>query len=273
MVVVPAGCFQMGSPPDEPGHHDNEGQHRVCITQPFAIGTTEVTFDDYDRFAAATGRERPKDEGWGRGRRPVINVSWEDATAYCGWLGTQTGEAYGLPTEAEWEYAARAGTDTRWSFGDNEALLGDHAWYVGNSDYKTHPVATREPNPWGLHDMHGNVWEWVADWYGRRSGQRRRAARPRGACLGCVPRAAGRRLQPQGQVPALREPERVPARVPGLVHRVPLRARPPPPALTVVFLTLVLRRRCILRLRGIAPRQPGRILTARSAVEQCLSSR
>ena len=93
----------------------------------------------------------------------MINVSWHDAKAYCKWLSEKTGETYRLPTEAEWEYACRAGTTTKWSFGDDEKELEKYAWYNKNSDDKTHPVGEKLPNPWGLYDMHGNVWEWCED--------------------------------------------------------------------------------------------------------------
>ena len=95
----------------------------------------------------------------------MINVSWNDAVDYANWLSKQTGHKYRLPTEAEWEYAARAGTTTEYSFGDDANRLGDYAWYDKNSSSKTHPVGEKEPNAWGLHDMHGNVWEWVHDIY------------------------------------------------------------------------------------------------------------
>jgi formylglycine-generating enzyme required for sulfatase activity len=103
-------------------------------------------------------------------------VSWHDAVAYCGWLAERTGKGYRLPTEAEWEYACRAGTQTRWSFGDDEAALATHAWYNRNADRRLHPVGTKEPNPWGLRDMHGNVWEWCADWYADATYAKRTAA-------------------------------------------------------------------------------------------------
>ena len=116
MVVIPAGRFQMGSPLDEPERRDDERQHEVEVA-PFSLGKYEVTFEEYDRFATATKREKPSDESWGRGRRPVINVTWVDAVAYAEWLSRQTGQTYRLPTEAEWEYAARAGTTTPFCFG------------------------------------------------------------------------------------------------------------------------------------------------------------
>nr|VFJ76843.1 MAG: Formylglycine-generating enzyme, required for sulfatase activity, contains SUMF1/FGE domain [Candidatus Kentron sp. FW] len=178
MVVLPAGEFMMGSPEDEPGRDSDEGpQHRVRIANPFALGVTQVTFADYDRFAQATGRKLPDDKGWGRDRHPVIRVSWKDARAYAQWLSEETDKEYRLPTEAEWEYAARAGTTTPFSTGD--CITTDQANYKGNVDYancgaktgvyreKTVPVGSLPANPWGLHEMHGNVWEWTADcWHG-----------------------------------------------------------------------------------------------------------
>ena len=159
MVVIPAGTFQIGSPasPD-----DETPPHKVRI-ESFAIGKTEVTFDQWDTCVRACGcKHRADDKGWGRGDRPVVNVSWEDAQEYAAWLShRETGKRYRLPTEAEWEYAARAGTDTRWFFGDSDRDLGKHAWYDGNFGGKTHPVGEKTPNPWGLRDVHGNVWEWV----------------------------------------------------------------------------------------------------------------
>jgi len=149
----------MGSPEDEPGRWQDEGPQHEVEVKAFSIGKYEVTFEEYDLFCEATGEKKPDDNGWGRGNRPVINVSWNDAVAYCEWLSEQTGEHYRLPTEAEWEYACRAGTQTRYSFGDDESQLGDYAWFDNNSDNQTHPVGEKLPNPWGLYDMHGNVWE------------------------------------------------------------------------------------------------------------------
>ncbi|MEN8221031.1 MAG: SUMF1/EgtB/PvdO family nonheme iron enzyme [Pseudomonadota bacterium] len=116
MVWIPAGTFRMGD--IQGGGHDNEKPvHQVSVSR-FAIGKYEVTFAEYDKFAQATGRKKPNDRGWGRGNRPVINVSWHDATAYAEWLSQQTGQKYRLPTEAEWEYAARAGTTTKYWWGN-----------------------------------------------------------------------------------------------------------------------------------------------------------
>jgi formylglycine-generating enzyme required for sulfatase activity len=174
MVPIPKGSFWMGSPKGEVGRHDDEGpQRRVSIAQPFAIGKYEITFDEYDRFARASGRELPPDSAWGRGKRPVINVSWEDAVAYAGWLSERTGKRYRLPTEAEWEYAARAGTQTRYWWGDE--IGRDRANCSGCGSQweanQTVPVGSFEPNGFGLHDMLGNVWEWVEDcWHGNYQG-------------------------------------------------------------------------------------------------------
>ncbi|WP_295437524.1 formylglycine-generating enzyme family protein [uncultured Thiodictyon sp.] len=164
MVRLPPGRFLMGAPAeDDLADAKERPQHEVRIARPFAIGRFPVTFEDYDRFVAATNRQPPDDEGWGRGRRPVINVSWRDAVVYCVWLSAKTGRTYRLPSEAEWEYAGRAGTATRWSYGDDEKTLGDYAWFCDNSGGRTHPVGEKRPNPWGLHDIDGNVLEWVQD--------------------------------------------------------------------------------------------------------------
>ncbi len=162
MVEIPGGEFQMGSTNLSARERP---VHNVKVS-PFLLSKYEVTFDEYDLFAEGSGRRKPNDQGWGRGRRPVINVSWEDATAYAQWLSEQTGNEYRLPTEAEWEYAVRARTTTLFSFGDDGDKLSDYAWFDSNSDSKTHRVGAKKPNHWGLYDMHGNVWEWVQDWYG-----------------------------------------------------------------------------------------------------------
>ncbi len=170
MVEVPAGTFRMGSPKSEPGRNSNERQHTVTIARPFRIGRTEVTFAEYDIFVATTGRPRPLDRGWGRGKRPVIYVSWWDAFAYADWLSQVTGKRYRLPTEAEWEYAARAGTQTAYWWGD-EVDRDDKVWancYGCGSESggeQTVPVGSYEANAFGLYDMAGNVWEWTCSEY------------------------------------------------------------------------------------------------------------
>jgi formylglycine-generating enzyme required for sulfatase activity len=162
LVVIPAGEFMMGSPDQNEGRRRNEGpRHRVTIGRRFALGRYPVTFDEYDRFCEATRREKPGDEGWGRGRRPVINISWDDAQAYIAWLSQETGKTYRLPSEAEWEYACRAGTTTRYSFGD--AITPQNANYGDSGLGRTSEVGTYPANPWKIHDMHGNVWEWLKD--------------------------------------------------------------------------------------------------------------
>lgn len=172
MVVLPAGSFMMGSPESEPGRSKDEGpQHRVQVAS-FAIGQYEVTFRQWDACVAAGGcKTKPGDAGWGRGQRPVINVSWNDAQQYVKWLSAKTGLTYRLPSEAEWEYAARAGTTTPFAFG--ERITTAQANFDGNSTYngsakgeyrqKTLPVGSLAKNAWELYDLHGNVLEWVQD--------------------------------------------------------------------------------------------------------------
>jgi formylglycine-generating enzyme required for sulfatase activity len=167
MVVIPAGSFMMGSPTTEKNRDENEGpQHKVSVDKPFAISKFEATFDDWDACVAYGDCPHVSDSTFGRGRRPVINVTWDDAQTYVAWLSRMTGKSYRLLSEAEWEYAARAGTSSRYSFGDDESGLGQYGWYAANSGGKTHEVGEKLPNAFGLFDMHGNAWEWVEDCYG-----------------------------------------------------------------------------------------------------------
>ncbi len=190
-VQIPAGEFLMGSPASDQEASDIERpQHSVKITRPFKMSRYEVTFEDYDRFAAATNRPSASDSGFGGENRqhlPVINVSWEDAVAYAKWLSQESGKHFRLPTEAEWEYAARAGTDAKRFWGDdpakscefanvfdkrNQANIRDRfsvpvIWAAHHNCEDAYfaiaPVGSFKPNPWGLYDMLGNVWEWVQD--------------------------------------------------------------------------------------------------------------
>lgn len=170
MVIMPAGQCLLGSPLHEAQRHDNETPHPVHIQRPFALGKYAVTFAEYDRFAATTGWSRPDDWGWGRGNRPVIHVTWFDAVCYADWLSEQTGQQYRLPQEFEWEYACRAGTTTAFWWGDDidtgqANYDGSYPYRNGQrGEYRQRTVAVNEfaANPWGLYQMHGNVWEWTA---------------------------------------------------------------------------------------------------------------
>ena len=131
----------------------------------FEMGKYQVTFSEYDRYCEIEGIKKPDDKGWGRDKRPVINVSWEDATEYAKWLTDILKHKYRLPDEKEWELAYGGDKDKKWYFGDDESKLKEYAWYWDNSGEKTHPVGQLKPNQSGLYDMSGNVWEWCEDWY------------------------------------------------------------------------------------------------------------
>ena len=191
MVPIAAGKFFIGSPESEAGRGDDEGpQHEVEIA-PFWMGKYEITWNQYDiwgenidvarrqifgttandndKVADAVTRPTPPytdmSFGMGKQKNPAICMTQHAARKYCAWLSAKTGHYYRLPTEAEWEYACRAGTTTTYSFGDDASQLDDYAWYAENSDDAYHEVGLKKPNPWGLHDIHGNVAEWVLDQY------------------------------------------------------------------------------------------------------------
>jgi formylglycine-generating enzyme required for sulfatase activity len=175
MVVVAPGSFTMGSPASEQGRDiDESPQHNVTIAKPFAVGRFAVTFDEWDACAADGGCNgyRPQDLGWGRNLRPVINVSWDEAMAYVAWLSRKTGKQYRLLTEAEWEYAARAGSTTAYYWGDEIGRGNANCAPVGKlecgsiwDNKQTAPVGSFAANAFGLYDMAGNVWQWVQDCY------------------------------------------------------------------------------------------------------------
>ncbi|MEO8427575.1 MAG: SUMF1/EgtB/PvdO family nonheme iron enzyme, partial [Verrucomicrobiota bacterium] len=191
MLPIPSGEFLMGSPPNEPGYKlDEAPQHKVKIS-PFWMGKYEVTWNEFELFMypdaerklkanvqtdpyvdkvsdAVARPTRPYVEmsfGMGKDGYPAISMTQHAANKYCQWLSAKTGHFYRLPTEAEWEYACRAGTTTAYSFGDDPSQLGEYAWYEKNSDFKYQKVGKKKPNPWGLYDMHGNVTEWCIDQY------------------------------------------------------------------------------------------------------------
>jgi formylglycine-generating enzyme required for sulfatase activity len=167
LVILKPGRFIMGSPPSEVGRYPNEVLHELTLDQPFAIGRYEITFDDYARFVDNQGGELPDDQEWGREQRPVINISWQDALAYTDWLSAQTGQRYRLPTEAEWEYAARAGTQTAYWWGEafDPTQLNCYGCDPAMELSAPLPVGQFLPNPFGLYDVLGNVWEWTCSNY------------------------------------------------------------------------------------------------------------
>jgi len=208
LVKIPAGEFTMGAPAGEEGRSEVETQRQVQITKPYYLGQHEVTVGQFRKFVTETGYRttlerdaKPgfgfepsldaieilpkfnwKNTGFGTDEHPVVNLSWEDCVAFCKWLSEKEKQTYTLPTEAQWEYACRAGTKTRYSTGDTEESLKGYAnisdaaflskyknatWSIEWSDGHpfSAPVGSLKPNPWGLHDMHGNAWEWCSDWY------------------------------------------------------------------------------------------------------------
>lgn len=158
MVLVPAGVFWMGSPVNK-GFDNEHPRHKVWLSA-YCLDRYPVTFDQYDRFCSATRRQKPDDGGLGRGKMPVMNISWYDAEAYCKWAGKR------LPSEAEYEKAVRAGTGYDYFWGSDANQGGEYGWYLDNSLGKTHPVGSKKANPFGFYDIVGNLWEWCQDWYG-----------------------------------------------------------------------------------------------------------
>lgn len=187
MVAIPGGIYMMGSPPDEKGRDKDEGPQHPVTVRPFWIGKCEVRWDEYDQYwiKRPGAEKKPKtsadvkadavtrptkpyaDETFGHGRRdhPVLCITHHAAMEYCRWLSAKTGKIYRLPTEAEWEWAARAGTTTPYFFGSDPKKLGEYGWYFDNGDETTHKVGSKKPSPWGLYDIYGNVSEWCLDHY------------------------------------------------------------------------------------------------------------
>ncbi len=161
-IKLPRGIFLMGSELRE-----NETPiHEVEIDYDIAMSKYLVTVEDYMLFAQATGAEMPEEKHVHLGVNvPIRRLTWLSAVAYCKWLSEREGKTFRLPTEAEWEYACRAGSNAKYCFGDDVSQLGDYAWYKENAQKVTHDVGTKKPNAWGFYDMHGNIWEWCSDRY------------------------------------------------------------------------------------------------------------
>ena len=163
MITLPRGGFVMGAPQDEVGRNENESpEHMIQIDYELSVGMYPVTFSEYDSYLACTGARKIFKE-WSCGKRPVVNVSWDDTQLYLEWLSRVTGKTYRLLSEAEWEYAARAGSQTAYSFGNDPKELDRYAWFRDNSLGMINPVGEKLPNAFGLYDMHGNIAELTQD--------------------------------------------------------------------------------------------------------------
>jgi formylglycine-generating enzyme required for sulfatase activity len=176
-VLIPSGSFLMGSEENR-GDGDESPVHRVTLTQPFYLGLYEVTQEQWEKIM---GGNPSKFKG---AKLPVDSVSWHDCQRFLVRLSEKTGRKFVLPTEAQWEYACGAGATTPWNFGDQETLVKERAWMGESSGGTTHPVGMKSPNAWGLHDMHGNVWEWCADWYAKHAYAGGEVKDPRGPATG-----------------------------------------------------------------------------------------
>jgi len=164
MVLIQKGNFTMGDITNS-GTLNERPTHKVKINYEFFISKHEITFEEYDKFVKDTKHISPNDEGFGRESNPVINVSYNDALEYLKWLSKKTGDKYRLPTETEWEYVARAGTNSRFFFGDSVKDIIHYSWFWQNLEDGPHQIKTKLPNQWNIYDMAGNVWEWCDDWY------------------------------------------------------------------------------------------------------------